>query len=62
VLKKGGQLPDAQKFDSNCITPGTSFMAKLQAQLKFFVASKISTDKLWQKVKIVLSGHEVGVN
>lgn len=61
VLKRGCQLPDEKKFDSNCITPGTSFMARLQAQLKFFVASKISTDKLWQKVKIILSGHEVSI-
>lgn len=59
VLRKGGKLPEGQKFDSNCITPGTSFMARLQAQLKFFVASKMSADKLWQKVTVILSGHEV---
>ncbi len=59
VLRKGETLPDVQRFDSNCITPGTSFMARLQSQLKYFVASKISSDKSWQKVKVILSGHEV---
>lgn len=62
VLKRGGQLPETQKFDSNCITPGTFFMAKLQAQLRFFIANKVSTDKMWQSVKIILSGHEVSVD
>lgn len=31
---------------------------RLQAQLKYFVANKISTDPLWQGVKVILSGHE----
>ena len=33
-------------------------MDRLQQQLKYFVASKISTDTLWQGVKVILSGHE----
>lgn len=59
VMKKGEKLPEADRFDSNCITPGTPFMARLQAQLKYFVTSKMSTDKMWQKVTVILSGHEV---
>ncbi|XP_046669351.1 5'-3' exoribonuclease 1 isoform X2 [Homalodisca vitripennis] len=55
---KGELLPSDDRFDSNCITPGTEFMTRLQAQLKYFVVFKISTDKLWQKVKVILSGHE----
>ncbi|XP_065219617.1 5'-3' exoribonuclease 1 isoform X2 [Planococcus citri] len=58
VMKKGEKLPEADRFDSNCITPGTPFMARLQAQLRYFVTSKMSTDKMWQKVKVILSGHE----
>lgn len=57
--ERGEELPAEARFDSNCITPGTVFMARLQEQLKYFVTNKISTDKLWQKCKVVLSGHEV---
>lgn len=35
-------------------------MARLQEQLEYFVHNKLSTDKLWQNVKVYLSGHEVG--
>eukprot|EP00117_Sycon_ciliatum_P016324 scpid11392/ scgid15799/ 5&apos; Protein Dhm2; Strand-exchange protein 1 homolog len=57
--KKGEKLPDAARFDSNCITPGTPFMVRLQDQLKYFISKKISTDRIWKKVRVVLSGHEV---
>ena len=52
-------MPTEQRFDSNCITPGTEFMARLQEQLKYFVSNKISTDPLWQRVRVILSGHQV---
>ncbi|XP_047526859.1 5'-3' exoribonuclease 1 isoform X3 [Vanessa atalanta] len=55
---KGEVLPTEKRFDSNCITPGTVFMARLHEQLKYFVKDKISTDPLWSDVKVVLSGHE----
>lgn len=56
---KGEAIPKEARFDSNCITPGTEFMAKLNEQLKYFVNYKITTDKLWQKCKVLLSGSEV---
>jgi len=34
-------------------------MARLQEQLKYFVHSKLSTDKSWKGVNVYLSGHEV---
>uniref|UniRef100_A0A6Q2ZE25 5'-3' exoribonuclease 1 n=1 Tax=Esox lucius TaxID=8010 RepID=A0A6Q2ZE25_ESOLU len=58
ALEKGEVLPTEARFDSNCITPGTDFMARLQEQLKYFVNSKLSTDKAWQGVSVYLSGHE----
>lgn len=58
ALKKGDILPDERRFDSNCITPGTSFMVKLNNALKQFIELKLSTDPHWQKVKVILSGHE----
>lgn len=58
--KKGETLPSEERFDSNCITPGTVFMAELHEQLKYFCVDKISNDPLWRNVKIILSGHEAG--
>lgn len=54
-------MPTEARFDSNCITPGTEFMWKLHQQLKYFVHHKTTTDPLWQQVKVVLSGQDVGV-
>ncbi|XP_048250324.1 5'-3' exoribonuclease 1-like isoform X3 [Haliotis rufescens] len=56
--EKGEVLPTEKRFDSNCITPGTEFMVKLQEQLKYFVVQKVTTDPLWQGPEIYLSGHE----
>ncbi|XP_076018261.1 5'-3' exoribonuclease 1 [Genypterus blacodes] len=58
ALDKGEVLPTEARFDSNCITPGTDFMARLQGKLKYFVHNKLSTDHLWQGVRVFLSGHE----
>jgi 5'-3' exoribonuclease 1 len=70
AIKKGILLPDEAAFDSNCITPGiiistssyllgTTFMIKLNEQLKYFCHKKVSEDSQWQGVEIILSGHEV---
>lgn len=54
----GENLPTEARFDSNCITPGTAFMDRLHSVLKEFVIYKVSSDKLWRKVRVYLSGHE----
>jgi 5'-3' exoribonuclease 1 len=59
AMQQGVEMPKEDAFDSNCITPGTEFMAKLTQQLKYFINKKISEDSDWQGVEIVLSGHEV---
>lgn len=56
--KKGEVLPLEARFDSNCITPGTSFMVRLQRALEHFIKVKVSTNPLWKHCKVVLSGHE----
>lgn len=60
--KKGEVLSKEVRFDSNCITPGTEFMARLNEALKYFIKLKISTTPIWQSCTVVYSGHEVGKN
>ncbi|RDA95737.1 hypothetical protein CP533_5056 [Ophiocordyceps camponoti-saundersi (nom. inval.)] len=59
AIKDGIEMPKEEPFDSNCITPGTVFMAKLSQQLRYFVNKKISEDTEWQGCQVVLSGHDV---
>ncbi|AOA63264.1 5'-3' exoribonuclease 1 [Komagataella phaffii CBS 7435] len=60
IAQKNGLITSKdENFDSNCITPGTEFMAKVTTNLKFFIHQKISSDAKWQKVQVILSGHEV---
>ncbi|PLW18535.1 hypothetical protein PCANC_16180 [Puccinia coronata f. sp. avenae] len=59
AIRKGEKLPDTNGFDSNCITPGTPFMARLSEQLKYFINKKVSEDSAWQSVQVIFSGHDV---
>ncbi|XP_018800269.1 PREDICTED: 5'-3' exoribonuclease 1 [Bactrocera latifrons] len=56
--KSRGEVRETERFDSNCITPGTEFMVRLQEALRYFIKSKISSDPLWQKCRVILSGHD----
>ncbi|KAA1070660.1 hypothetical protein PGT21_020445 [Puccinia graminis f. sp. tritici] len=59
AIRRGEKLPDSTGFDSNCITPGTPFMARLSEQLKYFINKKVSEDSAWQSVQVIFSGHDV---
>ncbi|MEW5297011.1 MAG: hypothetical protein WDW36_000248 [Sanguina aurantia] len=57
--RRKGEEVSSDPFDSNCITPGTAFMARLGSHLRFFIRRKIAEDPLWQTPTIVFSGHEI---
>lgn len=59
AIRNGLEIPKEDPFDTNAITPGTEFMAKLTQNLKYFVHKKMSEDARWSRVKVILSGHEV---
>uniref|UniRef100_A0A182NCW7 5'-3' exoribonuclease 1 n=1 Tax=Anopheles dirus TaxID=7168 RepID=A0A182NCW7_9DIPT len=58
AIAKGEAVPSGDRFDSNCITPGTAFMVRLQHALEHFIQVKIATDRLWKACTVILSGHE----
>lgn len=60
AVRRGEPPPDPDsRFDSNCITPGTPFMARLGAHIRFFIRKKMAEDTAWQKPTIIFSGHDV---
>lgn len=59
AILQGVAIPKDDPFDSNAITPGTEFMAKLTSNLKYFVHKKMTEDSRWSNIKVILSGHEV---
>lgn len=58
-LKTSGEPVPKKVFDSNCITPGTEFMARLSSHIKFFIQKKINEDQAWASIQIIFSGHDV---
>lgn len=48
-----------ERFDSNCITPGTPFMSRLAEALRYFVAARLQSEPGWEKLKIILSDASI---
>ncbi|GAB4816899.1 hypothetical protein N2152v2_003945 [Parachlorella kessleri] len=59
AARRRGEVVPEDRFDSNCITPGTAFMGRLGEHLRFFIRKKVAEDKDWQRPKIIFSGHDV---
>uniref|UniRef100_A0A7M4EVR3 5'-3' exoribonuclease n=1 Tax=Crocodylus porosus TaxID=8502 RepID=A0A7M4EVR3_CROPO len=58
ILAKGGILPAEEvkeRFDSNCITPGTEFMDNLAKCLRYYVADRLNNDPGWKNLTVILS-------
>lgn len=54
-----GEVISPDSFDSNCITPGTPFMARLGAHLRYFVRKKVAEDPAWQRPHVIFSGEYI---
>ena len=47
--------PAAEVWDSNVITPGTTFMLRLSEFIRFYIRKRISQDKGWQNIRVIFS-------
>ncbi|KAM8946340.1 5'-3' exoribonuclease 2 isoform 2-T2 [Pelodytes ibericus] len=62
VISKGGLLPSdevKERFDSNCITPGTEFMDNLAKCLRYYVADRLNNNPGWKNITVILSDASV---
>ncbi|KAG5190912.1 dhm exonuclease [Tribonema minus] len=60
LVAREGALPEGDRFDSNCITPGTDFMYNLGRAFREWIATKIEEDPFWRDgARIVFSGPDV---
>jgi 5'-3' exonuclease len=52
-------ISDGDVFDTNCITPGTEFMERVDGLVKKYIENRILHEPSWQGLEIYYSGHLV---
>mmetsp|Transcript_1366 Transcript_1366/g.2925 ORF Transcript_1366/g.2925 Transcript_1366/m.2925 type:complete len:1110 (+) Transcript_1366:218-3547(+) len=56
---KGEEGGAVAAWDSNVITPGTTFMVRLATFLRFYVRKRLSQDKAWKDLRVILSDASI---
>lgn len=56
LMAEGIAVPPKKKeeahFDSNCITPGTPFMARLADALRYYIHDRVTNDASWANIEV----------
>jgi 5'-3' exoribonuclease 2 len=57
MVEEGFNAPNkgGSDWDSNVITPGTEFMTKISAFLRFYILEKMNRDNYWANLTVILS-------
>ena len=58
MAEMGLEAPDGHghiDWDSNVITPGTEFMARLSIYLRFYVLDRMNKVAAWRNIKVIIS-------
>lgn len=51
--------PIKDAWDSNVITPGTTFMLRLADYIRFYIRKRISQDKAWKQIRVIFSDASI---
>jgi 5'-3' exoribonuclease 2 len=55
TLDEGEVLEEGHTWDKNQITPGTPFMKKVSDSLRYYVTDRLTNDRGWKDVTVILS-------
>lgn len=60
MAEKQDEAPTGAVFDSNCITPGTPFLAMVSETIRYWIRQKCASgDPVWQNLTVIFSGHDI---